>query len=105
MYSQVLTLPQLKALKDEYQVDNIQLPDSVIVFPVTGMVSMKVMASLMGEVIVDVEVWVVDAKGKLVYNNVFAAKDLSTAKFDLEYLRYMKLQGRRLVKNRKSSIG
>jgi len=99
-YSQSLPLAQLKALKDVSQPEIIQIADSAIVYPVTGMINIDVKSSLMGETIVEVEVWVVDSKGKLVYNNVFAAKDLSEKNFDKEYTRYMNLQGKRLLKRR-----
>lgn len=99
-YSQSLTLAQLKALKDESQPDIIQIVDSAIVYPVTGLINIDIKSSLMGETIVEVEVWVVDKTGKLVYNNVFAAKDLSEKNFDKEYMRYMTLQGKRLLKRR-----
>lgn len=99
-YSQSLTLSQLKALKDVSQPEIIQLEDSAIVYPVTGIINIDVKSSLMGETIVEVEVWIVDSKGKLVYNNVFAAKDLSEKNFDKEYARYMNLQGKRLLKRR-----
>ena len=99
-YSQSLSLAQLKALKNVSQPEIIQLEDSAIVYPVTGMINIDVKSSLMGETIVEVEVWIVDSKGKLVYNNVFAAKDLSEKNFDKEYARYMSLQGKRLLKRR-----
>ena len=99
-HSQTYTLPQLKALKDVYQSDIIQVNDADISYPVTGMINIDVKSSLMGETIVEVEVWVVDSKGKLVYNTVFAAKDLSDKNFDREYMRYMNLQGRKLLKRR-----
>ena len=104
-YSQSLTLPQLKALKSEFQLDIIQVKDADIAYPVTGMVDIHVKNSLMGETVVEVEVWVVDSKGKLVYNNVFAAKDLSEKNFDRDYMHYMKLQGKRLLKRRHFFVG
>jgi hypothetical protein len=99
-YSQSLSLTQLKALKNEAQPEIIQIADSAIVYPVTGLINIDIKSSLMGETIVEVEVWVVDSKGKLVYNNIFAAKDLSEKNFDKEYMRYMSLQGKRLLKRR-----
>ena len=99
-YSQSLPLAQLKALKDVSQPEIIQIADSAIVYPVTGMINIDVKSSLMGETVVEVEVWVVDSKGKLVYNTIFAAKDLSEKNFDREYMRYMSLQGRKLLKRR-----
>jgi hypothetical protein len=104
-YSQSLTLTQLKALKAESQPDIIQVVDSAIVYPVTGLINIDIKSSLMGETIVEVEVWVVDKKGKLVYNNIFAAKDLSEKNFDKEYMRYMSLQGKRLLKRRHFFVG
>lgn len=104
-YSQSLTLAQLKALKDEFQLDIVQVKDADIAYPVTGMVNINVKNSLMGETIVEVEMWVVDSKGKLVYNSVFAAKDLDNKNFDRDYMRYMKLQGRKLLKNRHFFVG
>lgn len=95
-----LTLAQLKALKNEYQPDIIQIVDSAIVYPVTGIINIDIKSSLMGETIVEVEVWVVDSKGKLVYNNTFAAKDLSEKNFDQEYMRYMKMKGKKILKRR-----
>jgi hypothetical protein len=100
IYSQSLTLDQLKALKTKAQPDIIQLVDSAIDYPVTGLITIDVKSSLMGETVVEVEVWVVDSNGKLVYNTVFAAKDLSEKNFDKEYMRYMSLQGKRLLKRR-----
>ncbi|MDB5258587.1 MAG: hypothetical protein JWM14_3282 [Chitinophagaceae bacterium] len=104
-YSQSLSLAQLKALKNEAQPEIIQIADSAIVYPVTGLINIDVKSSLMGETIVEVEVWVVDSKGKLVYNNIFAAKDLSEKNFDKEYMRYMTLQGKRLLKRRHFFVG
>lgn len=95
-----LTLDQLKALKNEFQPEIIQVHDSAIVYPVTGMINIDIKSSLMGETIVEVEVWVVDSKGKLVYNNTFAAKDLSEKNFDQEYMRYMRMKGKRILKRR-----
>lgn len=95
-----LTLDQLKALKNQFQPEIIQVHDSVIVYPVTGVINIDIKSSLMGETIVEVEVWVVDSKGKLVYNNTFAAKDLSEKNFDHEYMRYMKMKGKKILKNR-----
>lgn len=95
-----LTLNQLKALKNEFQPEIIQVHDSAIVYPVTGMINIDIKSSLMGETIVEVEVWVVDSKGKLVYNNIFAAKDLSEKNFDQEYMRYMRMKGKRILKRR-----
>jgi len=104
-YSQQLLLTQLKALKNEAQPEIIQMADSSIIYPVTGLINIDVKSSLMGETIVEVEVWVVDSKGKLVYNTIFAAKDLSEKNFDKEYMRYMQLQGKRLLKRRHFFMG
>ncbi len=95
-----LTLDQLKTLKNQFQPEIIQVHDSAIVYPVTGMINIDIKSSLMGETIVEVEVWVVDSKGKLVYNNIFAAKDLSEKNFDQEYMRYMRMKGKKILKRR-----
>jgi hypothetical protein len=104
IFSQSLTLQQLKALKNEFQADIIQLPDSVIVYPVTGLIHIDIKNSLKGETIVEVEVWVVDAKGKLVYNTIFAGKDLTVENFDADYKRYMRMQSPQLLKRRVALI-
>jgi hypothetical protein len=99
-YSQTLTLAQLKEMKNNYQPELIQVDDADIAYPVTGVVYIDTKYSLMGESVVEVEVWIVDSKGTLVYNNVFAAKNLSEKNFDKEYMRYMMLQGKRLLNDK-----
>ncbi|MDB5273953.1 MAG: hypothetical protein JWO58_2320 [Chitinophagaceae bacterium] len=98
--AQKLTLAELKALKADYNPDIVQVKDSVIAYPVTGLIHIDIRSSLMGETIVEVEVWVVDSQGKLVYNNTFAAKNLSVTNFDVDYMRYMRMQGTQIIKRR-----
>lgn len=72
----------------------IQLPDSVITFPITGLTYIKMASPTSGTVqIAEIELWVVDAKGKIIYNTIVATSATAVKDaFDAEYCRYMKLQ-------------
>jgi hypothetical protein len=109
--AQTLTLEQLHYIKLIYQPDYVELPDSKIVYPVTGLteIVMRTMTTgakgaMGGGVFADIEQWVVDATGRIVYNSSYMINITSTTNtvnaFDLAYLRYMKKNGRRLLGQR-----
>ena len=47
-YAQKLTLSELKALKADYNPDIVQVTDSAIAYPVTGLIHIDIRSSLMG---------------------------------------------------------
>ena len=76
------------------QPDIIQLPDSVIVYHLTGLTNIRVIP---GEVLsgayTEIELWIIDKEGKIIYNNTIATdKNNGSYPLELEYCRYMKLQ-------------
>jgi hypothetical protein len=94
--SQTLTLPELIQLKNKPVYENIQVPDAQIVFPVTGLTSMKLKQEYnpMGEVkYLEIELWVIDAKGTVVYSYITTSKSLDGQIVDKDYARYMTMQG------------
>lgn len=99
-FGQSLTLPELKQLKNMALIDNIQVPDRKIVYPVTGLNSMKIKQEynpMTGSTqYLEVELWLVDAKGKIVYYYTTAYKGLADQPIDLDYVRYMNIQGHRM---------
>ncbi len=93
--AQVVTLAKLKALKDTVLADYKDVLESEIAYPVTGMIYLSQPSSLMGESIVQVEVWVIDANGDIIYNTVYAGKKLELS-FDPGYMALMMSQGKAL---------
>lgn len=94
---QGLTLPELRKLKITPVYDNIQVPDAQIVFPITGMTSMKVKQEynpMSGSTqYLEVELYIVDATGRLVYAYVTTTKGDAKTIIDEDYVRYMGMQG------------
>ncbi len=109
--AQTLTLEKLHYIKSIYSPDYVELPDSKIVYPVTGLTEI-VMRTMMtgaqgamgGGVFADVELWVIDATGRIVYNSSYMINTTSTTNtenaFDLTYLRYMQKNGRKQLVQR-----
>jgi len=99
-YAQSLTLSSLKHLKDIAIPDHIQVPDAQIVYPVTGLTTIKLKQEYnpMGEVkYLEIELWVVDASGKVVYSYVTTSSDFKNQTVDRDYERYMNRQGHKMM--------
>jgi hypothetical protein len=81
-------------IKRIVQPDIIQLPDSVITFPLTGLTNIiNIPGNTLSGAYTEIEMWIVDSKGKIIYNNVIATnKNNGCYPLDTEYCRYMKLQ-------------
>jgi hypothetical protein len=114
-FAQTATLQYLKECKNILQYDYIQLPDKEIVYPVTGLteIHMEIMTAGGGVgggggggLFAVIEFWVIDAKGKIVYNSIYTInpKLLSENQVvtDADYLRYMKKNEKELRKRRRS---
>ncbi len=101
LYAQKNTLESLKKSKQVVLADYVDIPDSKIVYPVTGLVNLTIPNSLMGETIIEVEVWVIDAEGRIVYNTVYASKSLDKISFEPGYMKYMMSQGKTILKKRR----
>ena len=112
--AQKITLQHLKECKNIPQFDYIQLPDKEIVYPVTGLTEIH-MESITaggaggaggGGLFAVIECWVVDAKGKIVYNNIHTINPRMISEnqvvTDADYFRYMKKNERDLRKRRRS---
>jgi hypothetical protein len=95
--AQSLTLPELKNIKSVFIMDNVQLRDAQIVYPVTGLNAMKVKQEynpMTGSTqYIEVELWLVDARGKVVYYYTTTTKGLADQLIDNDYVRYMNRQG------------
>lgn len=81
-------------IKAIVQPDIIQLPDSAIVFPVTGLTNIRVIpGNMISGPYTEIELWIIDKEGKIIYNNTIAT-DKNDGRYPLEteYCRYMKLQ-------------
>ncbi|MDF2454316.1 MAG: hypothetical protein K0R51_309 [Cytophagaceae bacterium] len=76
------------------QPDIIQLPDSAIVFPVTGLTNIRVIpGNMISGPYTEIELWIIDNEGKIIYNNTIATdKNDGSYPLETEYCRYMKLQ-------------
>ena len=99
-FSQTLTLPELLQLKNMPIYDHIQLSDAQIVYPVTGLTSIKVKQeySPRGEIkYLEIELWIVDARGKIVYSYITTSTDLKNQTVDRDYERYMNSQGHHMM--------
>jgi hypothetical protein len=101
----------LKAKKDIYQPDYVQLKDAEITYPVTGLVDIHMeQHSMMGQgaagggLFAVVEYWVVDAKGKIVYNNIYVVNPKYAPNnepiTDEDYKKYM-LKNEKEIRKRK----
>lgn len=75
------------------QPDIIQLPDSVIAFPLIGLTNIRVIPgnSLSGAY-TEIELWIIDAKETIIYNNVIGTQNEGSRLIEAEYCRYMKMQ-------------
>jgi hypothetical protein len=104
VFSQSLTLPQLKSIKNVFIIDNIQVRDVQIVYPVTGLNSIKIKQEynpMNGSTqYLEVELWLVDARGKVVYYYTTTSKGNIDQPIDADYVRYMNMQGHH-VKHRR----
>jgi len=100
VYAQNLSLHDLQAYKAIFQPDNIQLRDNEIVYPVTGLTEIRMEFMTAGGpggsgggLFAVVEMWVIDAKGKIAYNNVYVInpKMLTEGQMvmDPDYMKYM----------------
>ncbi len=114
-FAQTPTLQYLKACKDIAQPDYIQLKDHEIVYPVTGLteIHMEIITAGGGGggaggggTFAVIEMWVVDAKGKIVYNNIYTInpRALSPGQMvmDEDYKKYMKRNEKELRRRRRS---
>jgi hypothetical protein len=99
--AQTNTLESLKKTKLVVLPDYVEIPESEIAYPVTGMVQLGIPTSLQGETIIEVEVWVIDARGRVVYNTVYAGKNLEKISFEPGYMKYMMSQGRAILRKRR----
>jgi hypothetical protein len=80
-------------IKRIVQPDIIQLPDSVIIFPLIGLTNIiNVPGNMLSGPYVEIEMWIIDSKGKIIYNNVIANQNDGSHPLEAEYCRYMKLQ-------------
>ena len=97
------------------QSDYIQLKDNEIIYPVTGMteIHMEIITAGGGAggaggggTFAVIELWVVDAKGKIVYNNIYTINPrmLSPGQMvmDEDYKKYMKRNEKELRRRRRS---
>lgn len=103
-HAQVVTLEKLRACKNEVLEDYIDIPDSKIKYPITGMVYISLPSSLQGEVIVEVELWVIDADGRIVYNTVYAGSKLGKETFEPGYMKYMQNQGKAIMRTKREKL-
>ncbi|MDB5257525.1 MAG: hypothetical protein JWM14_2220 [Chitinophagaceae bacterium] len=114
-FAQTPTLQYFKACKDIPQSDYIQLRDKDIVYPVVGLteIHMEIITAGGGAggaggggLFAVIEIWVVDAEGKIVYNNIHTINPRMISETqvvtDADYLKYMKKNERELRKRRRS---
>ena len=99
--SETFTQKRFNTIKSVVQPEIIQLPDSVIFFPITGLTYIRTIPpSMISAAYTEIELWIVDAKGKVIYNNIIATKNQGDALLDADYCRYMKLQRKYLLDQR-----
>ena len=114
-FAQTPTLQYIKDCKNIVQSDYIQLPDKDIVYPVTGIteIHMEIITAGGGAggaggggTFAVIEMWVIDARGKIVYNNIYTVNPrmLSPGQMvmDEDYKKYMKRNEKELRKGRRS---
>lgn len=84
------------------QPDIIQLPDSAIVYPVTGLTNIRVIpGNMISGPYTEIELWIIDNDGKIIYNNTIATdKNDGSYPLEAEYCRYMQLQNNYLLHKR-----
>lgn len=111
--AQTPTFQHIKDCKNIVQPDYIQLPDKDIVYPVTGVteIHMEIITAGGGAggaggggTFAVIEMWVIDARGKIVYNNIYTVNPrmLSPGQMvmDEDYKMYMKRNEKELRKRR-----
>ena len=91
-YSQTNVVNHFNRLKNIPQTEVIQLPDSVIVFPITGVVNILPKIGQTTKY-TEIELWAIDAKGTIIYNNIIATVNSGDQVVDQEYCRYLRMQG------------
>jgi hypothetical protein len=99
-YSQSLNYNDLVKIKDKFIPDVIQLHDSSIVYPVTGMISIKIKQEynpVAAKEYAEIEIWVIDATGKVVYNTIINTLGLPNQPIDKDYVTYMKHQRKNML--------
>ena len=81
-------------IKAIIQPDIIQLPDSVIAYPLTGLTNIRVIpGNMISGPYTEIELWIIDDEEKIIYNNTIATdKNDGSYPLETEYCRYMKLQ-------------
>ena len=103
-HCQTLTPQQHKAIKSVCQESDIHLPDSAIVYPLAGITNIVNRANNREGKYAEIECWIVDATGKVIYNSVIIkAKYSRNTTMDAEYCRYMKLQNNYALHQRNKS--
>ncbi len=113
--AQTFALQHLKSCKDVFQPDYIQLRDNEIVYPVTGLteIHMEIITAGGGAggaggggLFAVIEMWIVDAKGKIVYNNIYTVNPRMLSEgqmvMDEDYKKYMKRNEKELRKLKRS---
>lgn len=105
----VAQMPPLTVIQQHFNVikiilqpDIIQLPDSVIVFPLIGLTNIRVIpGNQLSGAYTEIELWIIDKEEKIIYNNVIATNtNAGQSLVDAEYCRYMKLQCNYLLHQR-----
>ena len=101
--AQKITLEKLRQCKEVVLEEYVFEKESKIKYPITGLVYITIPSSLKGESIVEVELWVIDADGKVVYNTVYGAlgKNIGVESFDPGYMEYMNFQGRAILRTKR----
>ena len=101
--AQKITLEKLRQCKEVVLEEYVFEKESKIKYPITGLVYITIPSSLKGESIVEVELWVIDADGKVVYNTVYGTtgKNMGVLSFDPGYMEYMNFQGRAILRTKR----
>ena len=114
-FAQTPTFQYVKDCKNAPQYDYIQLQDKEIVYPITGLteIHMEIITAGGGAggaggggIFAVIEMWIIDAKGKIVYNNIYTVNPRMLTPgqmvMDEDYKKYMKKNERELRKRRRS---
>jgi hypothetical protein len=105
-YSQLYPPPTIiqkrfNDIKRIVQPDIIQLPDSIITFPIIGLTNiLTVPGNSLSGPYTEIELWIIDAKGEIIYNTIMATQNMGYSPLEIEYCRYMKLQSNYLLRQR-----
>ncbi|MBC7488332.1 MAG: hypothetical protein H7282_16460 [Cytophagaceae bacterium] len=80
----------------------LQLPDSIIVYPLTGLSNIRVIpGNMICGPYTEIELWIIDHEGKIIYNNTIATdKNNGSYPLESEYCRNMKLQNNYMLHQR-----